>query len=367
MRQESEGQTVKPNIDVDLTPECRNCLYRKTGWICSNAKSEHSEQRVDSEDTCQHFEPNKSQAYIERAISETMMLLSTKALPEKERISREIINHYEEAIAMGLPAEDQVEAKFGIAITCAHIVSRRLEASGDTSGLKSAEMQMLLLNLTGAGEIEKKYRGDYIGRNWFQLAFVDMLLELKAKILGNEESSEADERFVRGQLAAVEHVYPTPLPRMMLRLGTYIGSHGRVDEAARCFQNVVESMSRPKSSLVPQAQKLLEEARKLYTRASTDSKEDGSARASDAGRPLKKSGCFIATAVCGSELASEVILLSRFRDDVLLQSQIGRLFVRLYYWCSPQPARLIAGNEVLRKLARLLLIRPIVQAVKRLF
>ena len=81
---------------------------------------------------------------------------------------------------------------------------------------------------------------------------------------------------------------------------------------------------------------------------------------------MKKSsgGCFIATAVYGSELADEVICLSRFRDEVLLKNSLGRVFVDGYYRISPPIADWIAGRRFIKSIIRYLLIRPLVEVVR---
>lgn len=55
----------------------------------------------------------------------------------------------------------------------------------------------------------------------------------------------------------------------------------------------------------------------------------------------KFSSCFIATAVYADPLAEEVIALRRFRDEHLMTSAAGRLFVRTYYQISPPIAEFI--------------------------
>lgn len=77
--------------------------------------------------------------------------------------------------------------------------------------------------------------------------------------------------------------------------------------------------------------------------------------------PPKKGMCFVATAAYGTALAPEVILLSRFRDEVLLRSLPGRLFVRVYYSCSPPLAHLISQSQLLRHAIRLVLLEPILR------
>jgi len=55
----------------------------------------------------------------------------------------------------------------------------------------------------------------------------------------------------------------------------------------------------------------------------------------------EKSGCFIATTVYGDYNSSEVKILRRYRDDILLNSTLGRVFIYFYYLIGPFLAKLI--------------------------
>lgn len=77
-------------------------------------------------------------------------------------------------------------------------------------------------------------------------------------------------------------------------------------------------------------------------------------------KPGGSSGCFIATAAWGSPWSREVTSLRRFRDQVLLESAPGRLFVAGYYRVSPPLARLIEGHDRCRAVVRWLLT-PVVR------
>ena len=63
----------------------------------------------------------------------------------------------------------------------------------------------------------------------------------------------------------------------------------------------------------------------------TEKEADGNTAEKEAGT----GGCYIATAVYGSYDCPEVWTLRRFRDERLLQTILGRLFVKGYYTVSP--------------------------------
>lgn len=75
-------------------------------------------------------------------------------------------------------------------------------------------------------------------------------------------------------------------------------------------------------------------------------------------------GCFIATAACEAANSPEVLYLSAFRDDVLQKSMFGRMFVRWYYRLSPYLAGFISKFRILQTFARIVVIRPIIFAIR---
>jgi len=67
---------------------------------------------------------------------------------------------------------------------------------------------------------------------------------------------------------------------------------------------------------------------------------------------VQLSGCFIATAAFGSDLAPEVGVLRAARDAAVARSGIARAAVDLYYRSSPPVAALIARSDAARALVR---------------
>lgn len=64
------------------------------------------------------------------------------------------------------------------------------------------------------------------------------------------------------------------------------------------------------------------------------------------------SDCFVATAAFGTPWASEINILRQWRDEVLIKSIPGRLFVKTYYRIGPYAAKLVEKSELLKGMVR---------------
>lgn len=81
-------------------------------------------------------------------------------------------------------------------------------------------------------------------------------------------------------------------------------------------------------------------------------------------KTFETSKCFVATAAYGTPFHADISALRYWRDNTLLKSLYGRMFVRGYYRLSPPIAGIIEKSELARKATRALL-RPFVGFVKR--
>jgi hypothetical protein len=79
----------------------------------------------------------------------------------------------------------------------------------------------------------------------------------------------------------------------------------------------------------------------------------------------RESRCFVATAVYGSEMDSNVILLQQMRDRYLKIHVLGRCFISWYYRIGPKCADMIQSRPILKKLVRIGLC-PVVKISARL-
>ena len=82
-------------------------------------------------------------------------------------------------------------------------------------------------------------------------------------------------------------------------------------------------------------------------------------------KPSTTGGCFIATACYGSYSDPEVLILRQFRDELLLNFIIGKVFVKFYYAVSPPLADFIAARDGVKSVVRSILLGPLVRLIKR--
>lgn len=75
-------------------------------------------------------------------------------------------------------------------------------------------------------------------------------------------------------------------------------------------------------------------------------------------------GCYIATAVYGDYDHENVRLFRRFRDEVLMQSLFGRLFVKVYYAISPELARRLSPESAVSNVIRQFFLDKVAKIIK---
>ena len=77
------------------------------------------------------------------------------------------------------------------------------------------------------------------------------------------------------------------------------------------------------------------------------------------------SSCFIATACYGNYNAPEVLILRKYRDDVLLNTIIGTAFVKFYYFVSPPLAKQLEKYDKAKSFVRKHILQPIVKKLTK--
>jgi len=78
----------------------------------------------------------------------------------------------------------------------------------------------------------------------------------------------------------------------------------------------------------------------------------------------KSEVCFVATVCYEDPFATEVVAFRAFRDNIMQNSFLGRLFIRLYYSVSPSLANRLYSKRGLVKLIKNYLLNPIYNVIK---
>ncbi|MBI4855123.1 MAG: hypothetical protein HY818_00030 [Acetobacterium woodii] len=100
-------------------------------------------------------------------------------------------------------------------------------------------------------------------------------------------------------------------------------------------------------------------------RQATDIKKQATETSYSNSSSSKKEGCFIATACYGDYHAPEVIILRKFRDEYLVNSNLGRIAVKIYYKVSPFIASFIKDKIYLCYSIKSLVLDNIVTIIKK--
>ena len=80
---------------------------------------------------------------------------------------------------------------------------------------------------------------------------------------------------------------------------------------------------------------------------------------------VKRKGCFVATACYGDYHSPEVKSLRLYRDEKLLKSISGKIFIQAYYIVSPPIAYIISKSNFLKKNIRHYILQPIVNKINK--
>ena len=76
-------------------------------------------------------------------------------------------------------------------------------------------------------------------------------------------------------------------------------------------------------------------------------------------RSKKNNGCYVATAIYGSYDCPQVWALRRYRDNYLVHSQFGRLFIKIYYLLSPICVKLFGKTKIFHVLFKTFLDKKV--------
>jgi hypothetical protein len=260
---------------------------------------------------------------------------------------------FEKAISLGLSHEDEMQARFFLGESYRHLIDRSLPLE---EMITTHEFSQAVTQMEKAVIMDAEQGYQYFGvNNRSRLQSLDFYYTMIGKHIAETSGSNEAINFYRQKLKMFIYLPSQPLISVLLDLGFLYQKNGDHESARKCFLAI--------KNADPIAR---EGAGDFETEVETRQWAEANLREVESA-DSNKSKCFIATAAYGSPLASEVIIFRRYRDEVLLNSKIGVTFVKTYYLLSPPLAALIVRIFFLRKIARGLILNPLILLLRRYF
>ncbi len=328
---------------VGTKSKCSRCKHRLPRRICGCASSPRFNQQIELTDVCDSFLPNAAQDHYSKALALGIFTDDEEASPEA---ITSVIDDLSSAIRLGLPDDDEMAARFALGESYLDIVSR----AGDTEDpLESAEFAQGLQQMESALITDSRERYGYFSQP-INKARLQRLAAAYAKV-GQRTLArtgiDAAIAYVEQKTRLFDYL-PSPPSFLMLYLGELYERKGDEQRAHEFFATIMRATESPVDEVDV---KVRESARSRLA-------GPGAAHA-------KRSGCFLATAVMGSENAQEVEILRRFRDRYLLVTPRRAALVSAYCRLSPMLASLVSRSEVSKKLVAWLVVRPAARLARK--
>lgn len=312
--------------------QCYLCKHKIPRQICGSSQSIYYNKKIELTDSCDYFLENPAQDYFNLGLAKSLE-------PETQRES--IVQDIETAIRLGLPDDDEMEARFFLG---AKYATMGIHQDGT---LNPELLSDAINNMEKAVLMDSKGEYGYFSDplNRARLSKLDIAYVMKARSIQKKEGVDAAITFLekKGHLSSI------PMLNTLLELGNlFYGEKDDNEHASVYYKTVVSAEA---------VDPVDENGWEANTRQMA---KDNLRRIESPDAPTSKSGCFIATAVYGASDAPEVMVFRHFRDEILLSSTTGRKLVSLYYLFSPYAARLIGKSIIAKSVIREVFFKPVI-------
>jgi hypothetical protein len=319
---------------MSIKIKCAYCKHRLSKKICGYSESPHHNQQIDLLDSCEFFEQNPAQLLY----SEGLAAIAVGAEDE------EVVEKLETAIQIGLPEEEEIFARYNLGkifYMRGHKCSPRdINHPDFCRGIQEMEKAVLRDSQGGYGVFsDPVYKGQLSHLAGACLTVMDSIRKQKG--------FEPAIMYLKEKLHLFDYLSSPPL-LLLYGLGELYADKGDIELAQQTLMTVLQTSVNPISELETRVREGAEHKLKSLNL-----------------QHAKKSGCFIATAVYGKDDVAEIELLKYFRDNFLMRSSIGKLFVSFYYLFSPGVATVLEKSELAKNVIKRLFLEPILWFIKR--
>jgi hypothetical protein len=225
----------------------------------------------------------------------------------------EAINELETAIEMGLLKEDEMYARLFLGDSYSHLINKDLDIEEMILTQEFSET----INQMGKAvlmDFEGGYKFFEEPEHRALLQTLDIAYSLQARTIQKKHGIDSAIVFYKDKLKLFDYLSSTPMLTLLTNLGVLYNEKEEKNSAYECFKKILDAdVVNPDDEMGYEAETRQKAENNLQALENKDKK------------------CFIATAVYGDSNAYQVLILKRYRDEVLLLYPIGRRLVFLYY------------------------------------
>jgi tetratricopeptide (TPR) repeat protein len=315
--------------------KCAHCKHKAPKKVCGCDASPFHNEQVEPNHSCEQFAPNPAQPILSQALAEYVVA------GDDEAMRSDVAEQLETAIRLGLPEDEEAYARYTLGEICWTRGYRRKDGGDISRGVQEMEKALLIDAEGHYGVFAEPLKNALLG---YAAAGY---LSVKDSVL-KQEGIDPAIAYLQEKIRLFAYL-PNPPLLILQGLGELYVKKGDIDAARRTFTSILQIPAKPTDS---EHESNTRDAVKHQLEALGSQRKE-------------KSGCFIATAVYGSEECVEVERLRRFRDSCLMTTGVGRLLVRFYYVVSPPIARLLSRSSAGRCIVREFVLRPLLRMLNR--
>lgn len=328
------------------SPSCSRCSFKRARSICGSEKSEFQNKTIKGDHSCPSFAISEAHdLFVDAGVA------AFKGTPEDWVYAAQT---FEKAIEAGLPEDEEVFARTQCASLYGDILMERLGERRDAKTMvESQEARSILMHMQKSIQVDRQGGYGYFAKPLERsfLSTFDTFVSLTAGELKEAKGPVAAIQFLEENIQQVSYLPSSPMISSLLELGNlHVGSD--TQKALTCFRAIVAA-----EPVIRSGDNRLEARSREMAQHNVKVCE---ARL----KPKDKAGCFIATAVYGSETAREVAILREYRETCLIRTPLGRILVTMYYVLSPAVARLLSKMKWLAWIFRLAFLDRLVQLLE---
>jgi len=209
--------------------KCSRCKHKLPKNVCGSSESPHYNQKIELTDSCDHFLANPAQ---DNYINGLKLAFSDA--------HSDAVMYLEKAIKMGLPHDDEMEARFILGTSYVGLVNLELPTD---EFVASSEFSESIAQMERAVVIDREGEYGYFLEpfNRARLVQIDKGYSLVGRSIQAKEGDNAAIAYLEQKLQVFDYLKSNPMLNTLLGLGVIYAELGDKGHARECFKKIIEA------------------------------------------------------------------------------------------------------------------------------